>query len=529
MGEGFDAIVIGSGIGGISAAAVLARKGIRPLVLEQHFAPGGNAQTFRRHKQFDFDVGLHYIGDCGPGGLFDSLLGQMGIAGQVEFLPMDQDGFDTLRFPDMEFRVPAGWERYHQRLRETFPDEARAVDRYIEHLRAVATASAEETAVDRLLRKPRDQTTLGEVFDTLEIGYRLRNVLGAEGGLYGAPPSRAALGVHAGVMHHYMQGAYFVKGGSRALIDPILDAMEAGGGEVRLRSRVRRIIIEEGKAVGVELATGEEIRAPLVISNADAKRTFLEMVGEEHLSPQLRDQVKEYRMALPLFIVYMAMEVDPSELGIPITNFFLMPSDDIEEGYAACYDGKVPEKPWVYISTASVKDPESRNLAPARLLGHLRGPGRRRPLPPHARLRRRQGGAREAGHRRHERDDARLPAEDRLAGMRYTADPGALHSLHRRHLLRTGAHARPVRPRPRRAPVGDPQPVDGGSERRVRPRHRRGDGERLCRRRHDRVDAARHLRSPVVAARKARRSRGRAPAPTVGGRRGPPGPPAAST
>jgi all-trans-retinol 13,14-reductase len=364
MGEGFDAIVIGSGIGGISAAAVLARKGIRPLVLEQHFAPGGNAQTFRRHKQFDFDVGLHYIGDCGSGGLFDNLLGQMGIAGQLEFLPMDQDGFDTLRFPDMEFRVPAGWERYHQRLRETFPDEARAVDRYIEHLRAVATTSAEETAVDRVLRKRRDQTTLGEVFDALEIGHRLRNVLSAESGLYAAPPSRAALGMHAGVMDHYMHGAYFVKGGSRALVDAILGAIEAGGGELRLRSRVRRIIIEKGKAVGVELATGEEIRAPLVVSNADAKRTLLQMVGEEHLSPQLRDHVKEYRMALPLFIVYMAMEVDPSELGIPNTNFFLMPGYDIEEEYAACYDGKVPEKPWVYISTASVKDPESRNLAP---------------------------------------------------------------------------------------------------------------------------------------------------------------------
>ncbi len=369
MEKRFDAIVIGSGMGGLCAAAVLAHNGLRPLVLEQHFAPGGNAQTFRRHKQFDFDIGLHYLGDCGPGSVFDQLLRQMGISGQVEFLPMDQDGFDTLRLPDMEFRVPAGWDRYQQRLRDAFPQEARAIDRYIEHLKATAAPfgrerAPQETAVDRLLRKPRNESTLGEVFDALEISNRLRNVLAAESATYAAPPSRVALGTHALIMSHYLQGAYFVRGGSRALVEAILGAIRAGGGEIRLRSRVRRIIIEGGKAVGVELASGEQIRAPRLISNADAKRTFLEMVGEEHLSAQLRDQVKEYRMALPLFVIYVAMEVDPAELGIPNTNYLLMPAYNIEEQYAACYEGRVPDSPSVYMSIASRKDPESRNLAP---------------------------------------------------------------------------------------------------------------------------------------------------------------------
>jgi phytoene dehydrogenase-like protein len=93
-----DAIIIGSGIGGLSAAAALAKAGKRPLILEHHFAVGGNAQTFRRRKMFDFDVGLHYIGDCGPGGAFPTLLRAMGVEG-VEFAPMDTDGFDTLHFP----------------------------------------------------------------------------------------------------------------------------------------------------------------------------------------------------------------------------------------------------------------------------------------------------------------------------------------------------------------------------------------------------------------------------------------------
>src|SRR4030042_631767 len=116
MPKDFDAIVIGSGMGGLAGAAYMAKGGIRPLVLEQHFAAGGNAQTFRRKRMFDFDVGLHYIGGCEPDGLFPTLLRNIGIDKEIEFLPMDPDGFDTLLFPDFRFSVPPGWERYRQGL-----------------------------------------------------------------------------------------------------------------------------------------------------------------------------------------------------------------------------------------------------------------------------------------------------------------------------------------------------------------------------------------------------------------------------
>ncbi len=368
MEKQYDVIIIGSGLGGLTAAALLAKGGVRPLVLEQHFAPGGNAQTFRRKKMFDFDVGLHYIGDCGPGGLYPNLMEEMGIADQVEFVPMDQDGFDTLITPDLTFRVPAGWDRYRKRLQETFPQEARAIDRFIDFLMMVAghppaQAAGREPLKD-VLGKPWTQCTLGEVFDAVEASNRLRHVLTAEAGTYGVPPSKAAVGMHAMVMNHYMRGAYFIRGGARPLVEGMVQAIEENGGEVRLRSKVQRIIIKDGKAVGVELAKGERFRTPTILSNADAKRTFLEMVGEEHLSPGFRQRIKEYRMALPLFIIYMVMEVDPSELGLTSTNLLLVPAYNSEEQYAACYEGRIPERPSVFISIASLKDPLGENLAP---------------------------------------------------------------------------------------------------------------------------------------------------------------------
>lgn len=363
-----EAIVIGSGMGGLTAAAVLAKAGRRPLVLEHHFLPGGNTQTFRRKKMFDFDVGLHYIGNCEPGGLFDSVLQMLDVEG-VEFVPMDREGFDTIVLPDLTFRVPAGWDRYRERLHQVFPAERAAIDRYLEYLRWVAASMGGQAGppppVQRVLGKPWTELTLGALFDALEISVGLRHVLAAECGTYGAPPSRASLGIHAMIMAHYLtSGGYYVRGGARALIDGFVNAIRRNGGEIRLRSRVDRILIENGRAVGVRLAKGDEFRAPVVVSNADAKRTLLQMVGEEHLSPALAQRLKEFRMALPLFVIYLVMKVPPEDLGLPNSNILLFPSYTLEEDHEACYAGRIPEKPAVFISIASLKDPVSENIAP---------------------------------------------------------------------------------------------------------------------------------------------------------------------
>jgi phytoene dehydrogenase-like protein len=366
MAEQHDAIVIGSGIGGLTAAAFLAKGGLRPLVLEQHFLLGGNAMTFRRKKMFDFDVGFHYIGNCGPGGLFPTLLEQLGVADRVEFVPLNPDSFETVQLPDLVFHMPVGWERYRQRLQEAFPQEAQAIDRYIDFLITTAgrAPAARRQPLQQVLGKPASRCTLAEVFDALEISQPLRYVLGYLCGIYAAPPSKASAVMHARVIDHYMSGAYFVRGGGQPMVEALLSVIKDGGGEVRLRSKVERIIVEGGKAVGVGLASGEELRASIVLSNADAKRTFMEMVGEEHLSPDFAQRVKDYRMALPLFIIYIAMEVDPSELGVSSPHLCLFPEYDVEEQFAACYEGRLPDRPAVGIPIASLKDPLSENIAP---------------------------------------------------------------------------------------------------------------------------------------------------------------------
>lgn len=370
----WDAIVIGSGLGGLTTAAYLATNGLRTLVLEKHYVAGGNAHVFRRKQMFEFDVGVHYLGDCGPDGTIPTVLRGVGLEGKIEFLEMDPDGFDTLMFPGIEFRVPKGRDRYRERLVATFPDDETGLHRCLDVLQGVASEFAkvklpvEPEDVPRLMQDAPNfmkwgMRTLGELFDDCGLGQKARAILAAESGTYALPPSRAPVIMQAVLIDHYLKGAYYPKGGGQVLPAHFVDVIRSNGGEVRTRAGVERILVEDGKAAGVRLTTGEEFRAPVVVSNADLKRTFLEMVGEEHLSPQTVARVRQYRMALPLFCVYLGLDIDLSE-RMPNTNYLYSTSFDTEGLYQDCYEGRVPSELTLFITVASVKDPHTEAIAP---------------------------------------------------------------------------------------------------------------------------------------------------------------------
>lgn len=372
--DAFDVIVVGAGTGGLTAAAILARRGRSVLVLDRHYVAGGNATTFNR-PGYEFDIGLHYIGDCGPNGNIPRILHAAGVE-DVTFREMDPDGFDTFAFPDFKFRVPKGLDAYRARLIERFPAEATGIDRYLGVLHGIwslqSIGGGVSASLQALWRARRAVKYLGStlkgVFDACTHDAQLRAVLAAQSSNYAEPPSRVALVAHAVVVMSYLQGAYYPAGGGQTISAHLADAIERHGGKILLLAPVTRIVIEHGHAVGVEFESKHlgrcVVRAPVIISDADLKETMLDLVGATHLKPATVARLHQYEMAPALGVVYLGVTRDLRADGVPNTNFWIHPSYDQEPIYAEARSGRFHPEPFCYISIATLKDPNNPRSAP---------------------------------------------------------------------------------------------------------------------------------------------------------------------
>ncbi len=371
MSQQHDVLVIGSGIGGLTAALTCARAGRSVLVLEAGKQFGGYTNPFAR-KHFHFDPGVHYIGECGPEGTFRHLLDRLGLQ-DVEFRELDPDGFDHYVFPDYSVKNCVGLERFHDRLAADFPKEREGLGRFFELLEHVditlSTVNRIRGPVDvlKVLRSaPRmlrwGRATLGELLNAHFDDPQLRAALAGPCGDLGLPPARLSAIMHLAVLAHYAKGAYFPHGGSGALRDAFVDALHAEGATMKRNARVERILHEGGRVTGAVTADGTEYRADCVVSNAQASQTY-EMVGLEHVGGRLRKKATHVEDSYGSIVICMGVDGDLDTSAMGSANIWSYDTVDIDQSFGGAAMEDPTQGGSFFLTVPTNKDPDG-GLAP---------------------------------------------------------------------------------------------------------------------------------------------------------------------
>ena len=373
----YDAIVIGSGIGGLTVAAILSKYSHKKvLILEQHYIIGGFTHQFER-QGFHWDVGLHYVGEMGEGEIGRQIFNYI-TEGKLRWHKMP-DPFDVFIYPDFTFEVHSDPQKYQLDLIAMFPEEKAAIKRYFADLKKAKTWSelkAIESSFPSFLSPIVKLlvSTFGKIIwlttkEYLDRNFQnpqLKSLLESRGDTYALPPSQSSFGIHALIANHYLKGGWYPVGGGAQIANHILPVITKAGGKAIERRKVTEILIENGVAIGVKAqksnkpeAEIEEYYAPVIISDAGAFNTYTKLIPESYLIP-FREEIKAFPKGMSNITLYLGFKESPAKLGFKGENHTIFQDYDHDKTFAKLTS--LEEFPTgCYLSFPSLKDPEAKS------------------------------------------------------------------------------------------------------------------------------------------------------------------------
>ena len=345
LGENeFDAIIIGSGLGGLSCAAAFARQGFKPLIIEQHTKVGGYATTFMRPSGFVFDVSLHSTTVGERNGIHNLIPGFPEIE-EVEFEPLPNAY--RMIFPDYDIRVPQkNITAYINNLKELFPEEITGIDGIFEDMEGITKdirkysiaggkVNMNNFAKDFPYLVKSFNLTWGNLVDARIKNPKLKAIVSSLWGYYGLPPSKLSPYYYAMPTFGYLKnGGYYPRGKSQKISNAFEKFIEEHGGKVMTGSRVEKILTKENTAYGVATGDGKEYTAKVVISNANTFDTFNKMLDDKSVLKEYLARMEKLSVSLSCFQVFLGLKKDlVKETGITDAEIFYNTGYDDDAGY----------------------------------------------------------------------------------------------------------------------------------------------------------------------------------------------------
>jgi phytoene dehydrogenase-like protein/uncharacterized membrane protein len=337
-----DVIVIGSGIGGLTCAALLAKRSLKVAVFEQHSLPGGFCVSWERTLQrgnqrlrYVFDAGVHDVSGLGERGPVCRLMKQLDVEGEIDWRRMDHEYF----IEGVHLSVPRDAREFVAALAKEFPAEKEPIFEFFEQMRHIYRemySDIDKTGgvptyprtVDDMLAYPASHPhamrwmdrPFSEMLDRYFKDLRLKKLLTVLTGYLSDDPTVLTTGALAPIFGYYFDGGYYPAGGSQVLANVLVSVIERHGGHVHLRTPVEHIMVDNGRAAGVRLASGDVHHAKTIISDADLRRTFLDLVGSDHLPPHFARQLEVLQPSTSAFIVFVGLDFVPQLASISITD-----------------------------------------------------------------------------------------------------------------------------------------------------------------------------------------------------------------
>jgi all-trans-retinol 13,14-reductase len=363
----FDHVVIGSGMGGLTVATWLAKAGHSVAVLERHYVPGGFTHCFKRKQGFQWDVGVHYVGNMEPGNdlrkFFDFITGH-----SLDWEPVG-DVYDKVYIAGEAYEFKAGKEAFRAQMNSYFPAESVAIDAYLSLVEKVSKGSSsfffEKTfkpwlskSLGWFIRKRYarySQRSTWDVLSELTQDERLIAVLCGQCGNYGLAPKESSFATHALIVNHFMEGAYYPKGGSEQIALKTMEHFTSLGGKVFIKAEVQEIITEKNKVKGIQV-NGEFHACKSLISNVGVNNTFNGLLSAEARKISSFD-LKKVKASTGHLCLYVGLDGTDEELDLPKHNVWHFESVDQGKSMSEINLKNTTEK-FNYISFPSAKDPE---------------------------------------------------------------------------------------------------------------------------------------------------------------------------